>query len=331
VIALLMLACGDGTARETAAEPELLDTGAAPDPGFDDDALAVLATDAFEVVMGVGMAPAWAGMGASLAAVEGSCPAVYDGPPPSLAKEAETGWSWEDACATDSGAEFLGHLWWSASLEQVEGQGKESARVEGTRSLVGEAAVQVDGALRFGFRGSFEDSLSQSLDETAPDWRYSAILDGVVTGDAVMQAEGSTPGGWGADGFFSTKGGVQQTFSMAVDVSFEDPALDGQLQAAAATLAWSELLVGVGCDLEPAGILSFLTTGGAWIDLGFESGTGDVKGASTCDGCAHLSVDGEPTGRFICTDLRFVWDGRLAPPGLEEFVDTPRAIGLEGA
>ena len=331
MIALLLLACGDGAAPGVARAPELLDTGAAPDPGLDDDAIAALAADAFALVMDLGVAPAWAGMQASVAAVDGACPAVYAGPPPSLASQSDAGWSWDDACATDAGADFLGHLWWSASLAQVDAQGQEPARVEGARSLEGEAGLDVDGALRFAFHGSLEDSLSLSLDESEPGWQHTTVLAAAVAGEAAVSADGPSPGGWQADGRISVTGGPQQTFSMAVDAAFEEPAIDGQLQALAATLVWSDAQVGTLCDLEPDGVLSLFTAGGAWIDLGFESGAGDLDGASTCDGCARMSVDGEPTGRLICTDLRFVWDGRLAPPALEDFVDTPRAIGLEGA
>jgi hypothetical protein len=329
---LLLLACGGGDGRWGALAPELLDTGAAPDPGLDDAEITALAADAFALAMDVGMQPAWEGLQASIAAVDDACPSVFAGPPPTLAAEEEegAGWSWEDGCATAAGATFQGYLWWSASIAQSEAQGETPAQATASRRLEGASRVEAEGALAQGLRGAIEDTLVLSLDESDPSWRRTTVVEAVVQGEGPFPADGPSPGGWEAAGIVSVAGGVQQTFSMAVDAAFAEPALDGAVQALSATLAWSELLVGTGCDLEPAGTLSVRVANGAWLDLGFESGSHDLDGASTCDGCARLSVDGEPTGRLICTDLRFVWDGRLAPPGLEEYVDSPRAIGLEG-
>ncbi|MFZ5481781.1 MAG: hypothetical protein ACOZNI_33780 [Myxococcota bacterium] len=318
---ILLLACAP-TGDEPVDEGPPLDTLELPD--VSDVDLPAAFAEGLAVALEVRGARAWAGHVAALADVEAGCPDLWVGPPDEDTLEVDTdegGWSWADHCEGGQGVAFEGAVWWEAdALAEGDPATTEGDTVTGLRRLVGDATVAAGEAARFELDGEIEDALTTN---TAPDyfrWTWSSTVDATVTGEDAL-AGASTPGGWRADLYTYATGGDADTLEIRGDVYLFEDRIAGRFDSLSMDLATSP------DACEPYGWLSLRDENAYWYDLVFlprdaedASDTGSTNTPyDECDGCGTLYLRGVESGE-VCPDLSVVWDGRLAPPEIEEFV-----------
>lgn len=326
---LLLLGCEQppadtgGPDPDGVTEPDSLDM-----PELTQEELEALVADGLALALSMnGQAP-WLGLGSALERAEPGCPDVYAGDLPSFTASETGGWGWEDACTGAAGARFDGYLWWLSQIT-VNGVlgGSPPGRALARRVLTGEGAVSEGAEVRYVFEGNQDETLDMEVGREDVKWTYSGEFDVSTWGSDAFAETDPTPNGWRAAGSITTHGGDLWDFSLAMEAYFFGTVLDGRMDALSADLDWSLDPEGEGCDAEPFGSLSLRLADGTWLDMAYLEAGGNSM-SPDCDGCATLYVRGLEAGQ-VCPELGWIWDGRLAPPPLTDWVLSARDVGLE--
>jgi hypothetical protein len=329
----LALGCGPGDEVEPVDVGE--DAEALPLPDLEGMDLPGAFEEALAVTAELRAALAWGGHEAALSLGREGCPDVYIGSPGEDVDADEGGVSWADYCSTSGGLGFSGFVWWDGEVT-VEGEAgtPEGAESSGERRMIADGTVADSDGTRFQLDGEVSDALYRVDAEGYERWTWSSLLQGTLTGAEVFDGT-ATPGGVRADLYLYATGGDVDSLEARGDVYlFEEPVL-GLFDSLSMDLAMvEEGSAGPGdCALEPRGYLSLRDTDAYWYDLVFlprydddatdEDYENDPYG--DCDGCGTLYVRGIEQGE-LCPDLSAIWDGRLDPPEVEDFVTSLRQV-----
>lgn len=306
------------------AEEAPVDPGRPVDPLYLPDVsdvdLPAAYADAFALALTVRAGTAWAGHVAALDLRAPGCPDLWAGAPgDALDLDEDDGVSWADHCAAGT-IDFGGAVWWESAVA-IDGDPNdaEGATTEASRRLVGDAVVGQAGDARFELDGDVSDAFARTLAPGYDHWTWSSLVQATVTGADVSS---DTPGGYRADLYLSVEGGDAARLEARGNLYLFEDRVAERFDSVAADLTY----LGVGgpndCTLEPYGWISVRDTNAYWYDLVFlpgDSETVDTGADPACDGCGTLYVRGVESGE-VCVDLSAAWDGRLEPPGVEDYV-----------
>jgi hypothetical protein len=295
---------------------------------------------ALALALDVTPSPIWDGNRTVLGVGRSNCPDLYVGPPEDddAVDEDASGLHWSDRCETAGGLYFLGWNWWDGSLTASGDEDSAEGRtVDGTRLIVGSAAVGDNSGVRFRFDGTAEDALHQVTAQDYERWTYTSLVDGRLDGRDTP-TESGTQSGWRADLYLQASGGNEDQLELRGNLYLNDERIADRFDSLAADfLLQGELGAAPGeCTLEPKGWISLRDENAWWYDVVFQPRTADLADTgqidgdySACDGCGTLYVRGleEESWGQVCPDFQAIWDrGVVARPTDTDFIFTLRDL-----
>jgi hypothetical protein len=310
-----------------------VDPGVAVDPLYVPDTseldLPADYADAFSLALSLRTASPWAAHVATLGMATPGCPDLWVGAPDDASIGVGTdapGMSWSDHCANGGGVDFAGGVYWeSGALSTGDAASAEGAVTGGARRLVGDALVGAGADARFEFDGEASDAVTRSVAPGYDHWTWSSLVQATVSGSDVPAAALSLAGGYRTDMYLYAEGGDAGRVEARGDVYLFDDRIAAHFDSVSLDLA---LIAPTGagpsdCTAEPYGWIGLRDTDAYWYDVVFlprdEEDATDAADLAACDGCGTLYVRGVESGE-VCVDLSAAWDGRLAPPPIEDFV-----------
>ena len=278
-------------------------------PDVSDLDLPAIYADALALALTVRGGVGWTGHVATLGMMTPGCPDLWVGPPEGDTLDLEMdapGMSWADHCSNDRGVGFAGSLYWESHAAVTGSAATLEGEIgTGERRLVADALVGSGADARFELDGEVSDAVSRSQAPGYDHWTWSSLVQASLTG-ADLFAGTATPGGYRADLYLAVSGGDVNALEARGNLYLYDDRLADRFDSVA-----MDLVLGGECGSAPSGWLSLRDRDANWYDLVFD--------AASCDGCGALYLRGVAAGE-VCPDLSLVWDGRLAPASLADFV-----------
>lgn len=294
-------------------------------PELSDVDLPAAFAEGIEAVFAADLRGAWAGHRASLDAARPGCPDFWVG---------EQDVNWQDACTTGAGVVWSGELGWNAALS-IEGEADSAVGITsiGSRLLEGAALVADESGERFGFSGVGVDSVYASAAPGYVQWRYQSSVSGRVRGSDAVPGTGR--GGMLLDLDLAYSGGAVSELTARGDLHTPDARIAGLFDSVSldVELAGPGAALPDDCVEEPKGWIGLRDENAYWYDLVLQprftdDATGDPwpnEPYSRCEGCGMLYVRGVPTEE-VCVDFAALFDGRLQPPDVEDYVLPVRGV-----
>lgn len=336
IVLWLALGCTGNEVAETTSGPAAGAELARPDlSGVDMDAAV---NRALELTLAVTTGPIWDANRSTLEVGRNDCPDVYLGPPEDDTDldEDAPGLHWSDRCQTAGGLYFMGWTYWHATLAATGTDDTAEGRtVDGTREVLGAAAVGDTTDVRFRFDGEASDALHQVTALDYSRWTYTSLVDGRLDGQD-SEIDGSAPGGWRADLYLSASGGNSDALDLRGNVYLTTERIADRFDSMAMDLTLQGELGATSddCTLEPQGWFSLRDENAWWYDVVFQPTVGAPDSGldddySACDGCGTVYVRGlaeESVGQ-VCPDFQAIWDrGVVERPTEHDFLFTLRDL-----
>ncbi len=246
------------------------------------------------------------------------------------------GVSWYDDCLLDSGLYYDGWLWWQTDVVEFGDPKTDKGRVsDAFRQMEGNAVVGDDKGVRFEFKGTATDTLSQTVAPYYERFTYSTTVRGTVTGRDAFEGT-ATPRGYRTDLFMYVTGGDADAFEARGNVYMFEPQLRDRFDSIQVdfSLRGENAAAPGDCIEEPLGWIGVRDANAYWYDVVFQPrSTDDIVGErfpnkelSACDGCGRLYVQGIEQPVDVCVDFSFLFDGRFPVPDADEFVLPIRSL-----
>lgn len=296
--------------------------------------LAATYEQALDAALAIDVRAPWDAHLQSLGWARPGCPDLWVGLP-SFVDERDPagagGLSWGDHCLTQDQRRFSGWSHWTdAAHAEGDASTPEGLSLSGERALRADAGVSEGEAVALTWRGEASDALSRVEGPGYTAWTYASLVQGALGGEALALGRG-----YRADLYQRYTGGDTRTLELRGNVYWFEHRLAGRFDSVRADLAWAAPeSIGEGCAAEPQGYISVRDTDGYWFDLVFSPVGGLEPGVdypnapyTACDGCGTLFVRGLEQPEPVCPDFSGLWaEGRLAPPPIEDFVLSTRAV-----
>lgn len=305
------------------AEP--VDTGDPPVelvvPTVEKERMEAAAVEALSLALHLDPRAVWTDHTTALELASPGCPDFFAGTPDLDNGDIpdDPGWAWSDLCTGPGGRRYAGWSWWDNTLD-VTGDASTAvgAEARGSRRLVGDGIVTVDGSTVLELDGEVSDSVQRTDATGYSAWSYNTVVDATLGGPGI---DSLAPGGLRAELVRNTTGGDTTTLDLRGNVFFFEHRIDERYDSLSVNLSWGtpDSLGPDACTEEPAGWLGLRDENAFWYELVFQprytdsDNPYDDSAFNPCDGCAVLYVRGIEQPTRICPDLSALWEQLSAP------------------